>query len=178
MGKKYTTQNNSTNTSEITHNHKQKQRMTVDHTLVLLFIDQSIAITWTRPNLCKSNFRIIAHALTFKIHKWLHNKYKESSNTCDHRLCGCDLDNVASCTWPTSWERPEHGLDRQLRASRVVRLLQWVALATRANRFKLPTSGLPMLSFYPRIWLRCHFRCEANVDLQHIYIFGYPFGSM
>ena len=77
MGKKYTTQNNSTNTSEITHNHTQKQSMTVDHTLVLLFIDQSIAITWTRPNLCKSNFRIIAHALTFKTRKWLHNRQRK-----------------------------------------------------------------------------------------------------
>ena len=46
--------------------------MTVDHSLILSFIDQSIAITWTRPNLW-----IIAHALPFKIHKWLHRKHRK-----------------------------------------------------------------------------------------------------
>ena len=39
-----------------------------------------------------------------------------------------------------------------------------VALATWTELLDFTTSDLPAISFYYRIWLRCHFRGEFNVD--------------
>ena len=76
MDKKYTTQNNSRTTLEITHHHKQKfkQSMTVNHTS---FIYWSNNWSWIRTNLCWSNFQIIGHTSVFKIRKCLHNRYRK-----------------------------------------------------------------------------------------------------
>ena len=100
--------------------------MTVKHTLIQPFIDQTIAISWTRINLCWSRFRIIGHTLVFKLQKRFHDKYRKSLTY----VTTVGVDTVQA-TLPHGPNKPPENvlgtdlryLDLQLRALRSVRLL-------------------------------------------------------
>ena len=57
-----------------------KPAMAINHTLNHSFIDQSIAISGTTASLCWSNFRIVRHALVFKIQKCFHDVTESQSH--------------------------------------------------------------------------------------------------
>ena len=85
----------------------------------------------------------------------------------DHGRRGCSPDNVASLTWPTSLLRVSWARTCTTWTARLVRYTLCaccrVALATWAELLELPTSGLPIVSFYDWFLPRRRFRGEVNV---------------
>ena len=137
--------------------------MPVNHSLFHSFLDQLTANSWTRTNLRWSDFRITVHIHVFKIQQCFLDKYSEPATCVTTLGVECSPTTLPQgpdkmcwartyTTWTASFER------------HVLCACYTVALATGAEVLELPTSSLPVMSFYHRIWLQYHCRSEINVD--------------
>ena len=157
------TQNNSRATLETILNHKQKhkQPLTINHTKIRSHIDQLIEIH--KSQFVLEQCRETWHTLVFNIPKYFHDQYRKPV-TCVITV-GVDAVQTALPRGPDN--SPESVL-----GTGHVR----VAWVKRAELLELPTSGLPVIWFYHRVWLQCRFSVARLTQiLLHIYTFGYPF---